>query len=58
MLNKFVMISKKHEKRAREPENPNFDECIHKWFKQIHNKKIPLSGFLIIAKTEEFALQL
>jgi len=31
---------------------------IYKWFKQARDKKIPLSGLVIRAIAEEFALQL
>ena len=45
-------------KRAREPENPDVDECVLKWFKQTREKNIPLSGTLVRAKAEEFAVSL
>jgi len=50
--------SVKGRKRVREPENPDVDEFVYKWFKQTRDKKIPLSGLLIRAKAEEFALKL
>lgn len=43
---------------ARQPENPDVDECVYRWFKQTHDKKIHVSRLLIRAKTEEFALKL
>jgi len=58
ILNKLATSSVKGRKRAREPENPDVDECVYKWFKQTRDKKIPLSGLLIRAKPEEFALKL
>ncbi|VVC38403.1 Hypothetical protein CINCED_3A007896 [Cinara cedri] len=49
---------KRGRKRVREPENPDVDECVYKWFKQTRDKEIPLSGLLIREKAEEFALKL
>lgn len=48
----------KGRKRLREPEHPNLDNCVLKWFKQARDKKIPLSGPLIRAKAEQFAKEL
>jgi hypothetical protein len=42
ILNKLATSSK----RAREPENPDFDECVYKWFKQTRDEKIP-SGWTV-----------
>jgi hypothetical protein len=58
ILNKLATSSVKGRKRTREPENPDVDECVYKWFKQTRDKKIPLSGLLIRAKAEEFPLKL
>lgn len=48
----------KGRKRLREPDNPDVDNCVLKWFKQARDKKIPLSGLLIRAKAEQFAKEL
>jgi len=55
---KLATSSKKNRKRAREPENADVDKYVYKWFKHTRDKKIPLSGLLIRAKAEQFALQL
>lgn len=44
--------------KAREPDNPEVDECMLKRFKQARDKKIPLSGTLVRTKAEEFAVGL
>jgi len=33
ILSKFTTSSKKGRNRARKPDNPDFDECVYKWFK-------------------------
>lgn len=48
----------KGRKRLREPENPDLDNCVLKWFKQTRDKKIPVSGPLIRMKAEQFATAL
>lgn len=58
ILSKLATSGGKNRKRARRPENPDVDECVLKWFKQSRENKVPLSGLLIKAKAEEFALQL
>lgn len=58
ILSKLATSGGKNRKRARRPENPDVDERVLKWFKQSREKKVPLSGLLIKAKAEEFALQL
>lgn len=45
-------------KRDRAAQNADLDECVAKWFKQSRDKKIPLSGPLLQAKAEQFALKL
>lgn len=35
------------ERTAKEPDNPEMDECMLKWFKHARDKNIPLSGLLI-----------
>lgn len=37
-------LSGKNYKRDREPNNPEVDECMLKWFKQARDKNISLSG--------------
>lgn len=58
ILSKLATCGGKSRKRARRPENPDVDERVLKWFKQSREEKVPLSGLLIKAKAEEFALQL
>lgn len=50
--------SVKGRKRLREPENPDLDQCVLKWFKQTRDKKIPISGPLLRSKAEQFAADL
>lgn len=50
--------SVKGRKRLREPENPDVDQCVLKWFKQTRDKKIPVSGPLLRSKAEQFATEL
>lgn len=50
--------SVKGRKRLREPENPDVDQCVLKWFKQTRDKKIPVSGPLVRSKAEQFATDL
>lgn len=53
-----ILKSNRNRKRAREPDNPDVDECVLKWFTQARDKNIPLSGTLVRAKAEEFAVSL
>lgn len=46
------------QKRIRGPDHPDLDECVLKWFQQTREKRISLSGLMIRAKAEEFALSL
>lgn len=55
ILSNFSSGNVKDRKRAREPDNPEVDECVLKWFKQARDKAIPLSGPLVQAKAEEFS---
>lgn len=48
----------KGRKRLREPENPDVDQCVLKWFKQTRDKKIPVSGPIVRSKAEQFATEL
>lgn len=50
--------SVKGRKRLREPDNPDLDQCVLKWFKQMRDKKIPVSGPLVRTKAEQFATDL
>lgn len=45
-------------KRVREPDNPDVDSCVLKWFKQARDKKIPVSGTIMRVKAEQFANEL
>jgi transposase-like protein len=58
ILSNFSSGNVKDRKRAREPDNPEVDECVLKWFKQARDKAIPLSGPLLQAKEEEFSASL
>lgn len=58
ILSKLATSGRKGRKRARGPDYPDIDECVLKWFQQSCEKKVALSGLLIKAKAEEFALQL
>ncbi|XP_042908264.1 tigger transposable element-derived protein 4-like [Parasteatoda tepidariorum] len=53
-----ILKSNGNRKRAREPDYPDGDECVVKWFKQARDKNIPLSGTFARAKVEEFAISL
>lgn len=44
----------KARKRVKGPENPDVDQCVLKWFKHAHDKKIPL----VRVKAEEFSSSL
>lgn len=48
----------KNRKRMREPDNPDVDACVLKWFKQARDQNIPVSGTLVRAKAEEFSRSL
>lgn len=50
--------SVKNRKRLREPENPDVDQCVLKWFKQTRDKNTPVSGPLLRSKAEQFATEL
>lgn len=63
LKNKEKILSSESEcskgrKRLREPENPQLDSCVLKWFKQTRDKKIPVSGPLVRSKAEQFATEL
>lgn len=40
----------KNRKRVRCPENPGLDQGVLKWFKQVSDKNIPLSGTMLRTK--------
>lgn len=45
----------KDRKQSREPDHPDVEECMLKWFRQARDRNIPLSGLLVRIKAEEFA---
>lgn len=42
-------------KRVRQPENPDVDECLLQWLKQMQDKNIPLDRSLVCEKAEEIS---
>lgn len=45
-------------KRLKKQKYPEVNKCLLKWFKQQRDKNIPISGIIMKAKAEEFAISL
>lgn len=49
-FDKIASDIEKNRKLMRCPENPGLDQCVLKWFKQVSDKNIPLSGTMVRTK--------